>query len=133
MDDPRRVPEACAIVAAIDRRPVKVICYSKEACDSAGGLGILSLPEAEPARPWVYCADAEPAEAGRYEAAICGAAPCRLNFSPLHGWEWSGVFPPAVYAWRASDGAVPSIRPADRSYLLTQGVPAEWLGAPEED
>lgn len=89
-----------------------------------------------PARPWTYCADALPTEAGRYRVVEAGSNDSRLlDFSPVAGWDSEGsVFPSTAYAWQPSESLpVPPLRPPDRSYLLTQGVPAEWLGAPEED
>jgi len=87
-----------------------------------------------PAHPWVYCADAEPDIDGVYTVAIQGTrSQVVLPFVGYIDSLWCvdgglGV----VYAWCPAAKA-PPLRPADRSYLLTQGVPAEWLGAPEED
>lgn len=90
---------------------------------------------AEPARPWTYCADRMPATRAhgeRFEVAVLNLGSREVT---REIWPWPGRNEGAglvAFAWRPLDGETPPLRPADRSYLLTQGVPAEWLGTPEE-
>lgn len=93
-------------------------------------------------RPWTYCADAMPSEWGGYEVAVTapvGLAASvgpkvieELLYDPQKG-RFAIVRECTPYAWRPLDRVPPPLRPADRFYLIDNGVPAEWLGAPEED
>lgn len=103
---------------------------------------VRGLPAAAPSRSWTFCADSLPAEAGRYELAYVVRGERRRAFAlwgaprdlpPVWSLPGIGGWVAGAYAWRPIVEDPPALRPADRVYLATQGVPAERLGTPEED